>query len=213
MKILVLVGFLVIVSVLLISTSGYLFYQNYIRPRCEACGMIITEESDGNYRIYDTSTNQRLWACCAGCMLRLAAAHPNLHIEALDSWYGVSAQIISIDIADGKVTSVNPNTTLIVLGSKITNSCVSNRIALNQTSVQLLLANGYNANNPLSPFETSVPVDAPILSVQQALVPLKAKGIIYSTPSPLIMYGAALVGVFVLIIGIVAWKKLLPSKS
>jgi hypothetical protein len=212
MKSLVFIGVFIVVAALLVGTSGYLFYQEYSRSRCEACGMVISAESDVNYSIYDTSTNQRLWACCSGCMLRLAAAHPDLHIDALDSWYGESVQKISIDITDGNVSSVSPNSALIVLGSKVTNSCVSNRIALNQTSAQLLLANGYNANNPLSPFKIPVPAGAPLLTVQQALVPLKAKGIQYSPPSPLMMYGAALAGIAVLVIGIIAWKKLLPTK-
>jgi hypothetical protein len=212
MKSLVFIGVFVVVAVLLVGTSGYMFYRDYNRPRCEACGMMISSEADINYRIYDTSTNQRLWACCSGCMLRLAAAHLDLHIDALDSWYGESTQKISIDIVDGNASSVSPDTALIVLGSKVTNSCASNRIAINQTSAQLLLANGYNANNPVSPFKTEVPAGAPLLTAQQALVPLKAKGIQYSPPSPLMMYGAALAGIAVLAIGIIAWKKLLPTK-
>jgi hypothetical protein len=211
MKSFILVG-VIVVAALLVGASGYLLYQDYSRPRCEACGMVISAESDVNYRIDDTSTNQKLWACCSGCMLRLAAAHPDMHIDALDSWYGESVQKISIDIADGSVSSVSPDTALIVLGSKVTNSCVSNRIALNQTSAQLLRDNGYNADNPLSPFKTEVPATAPLLTVQQALVPLKAKGITYTPPSPITMYAAAIVGVAVLVIGIIAWKKLLPAK-
>lgn len=212
MRSLIFVGVIVVVAALLIGASGYLYYQEHSRFRCEACGMGITAELDANYKVYEASTNKRLWACCSGCMLRLAAAHPDLHIDALDSWYGESAQKISIDIAGGNVSSVTPTTALMVLGSKVTNSCVSNRIALNQTSAQLLVANGYNSNNPLSPFKTTVPAGAPLLTVQQALVPLKAKGITYSPPSPVTMYGAALAGVAVLVIGIVAWKKLLPTK-
>ncbi len=212
MKNSVLVG-VVVVAALLIGASGYLYYQEYSRSRCEACGMAITTESEANYEIFDASTNKRLWACCSGCMLRLAAAHPDMHIDALDSWYGESAQKISIDIADGSVSSVSPDTALIVLGSKVTNSCVSNRIALNQTSAQLLRDNGYNADNPLSPFKTEVPATAPLLTVQQALVPLKAKGITYTPPSPITMYAAAIAGVAVLVIGVIAWKKLLPTRT
>lgn len=206
------IGVVIIVAVLLVGASGYLFYQEFSRSRCEACGMMITAASDANYRIEDTSTNQKLYACCSGCMLRLAAAHPDMHIDALDSWYGGSAPTISIDIADGNVSSVNPDTTRIILGSKVTNSCASNRIAINQTSADLLLANGYNADNPLSPFETTVPSGAPKLTVQQAIVPLKAKGITYTPPSPITMYAAVVAGVAVLVIGVIAWKKLLPTK-
>jgi hypothetical protein len=212
MRSLVFIGVIVVVAAFLIGTSGYMYYQEYSRLRCEACGMGITAESEANYNIYETSANKKLYACCSGCMLRLAAGHPDLHIEALDSWYGESVPKISIDIADGNVSSVTPSTALIVLGSKVTNSCVNNRIAINQTSADLLLANGYNVDNPLSPFKTTVPAAAPSLTVQKALVPLKAKGITYVPPSPLTMYVAAIAGVAVLVIGIVAWKRLLPTK-
>jgi hypothetical protein len=211
MRNLVFVAAVVVVAALLMGASGYLYLQEYSKARCEACGMSIMMASEANYEIYDTSTNKRLWACCSGCMLRLAAAHPDMHIDALDSWYGESAQKISIDIADGNVSSVTPNTALIILGSKVTNSCVNNRIAINQTSADLLVANGYNVDNPLSPFETTVPATAPLLTLQKALVPLKAKGITYVPPSPLTMYVAATAGVAVLVIGIVAWR-LLPKK-
>ena len=202
-------GLIVLIVLLLVGALGYLYYENYGKPRCEACGMIISAETDKNYRIVDTSTNQQIGACCSGCMLRVTATHPNLSIEALDSWYGESAQKISISIVNGNVSSVSPSTTLIVLGSKITNSCASNRIALNQTSAQLLVADGYNPNNPLSPFKTSVPANAPQMTVQQALVPLKAKGITYSGPSTLPLYGIAAAGVIILVTSIVAWKKLM----
>jgi hypothetical protein len=201
-------GLVVLIAVLLFGALGYFYFENYGKSRCEACGMIISAESDVNYRIIDTSTDLRVWACCSGCMLRVVAAHPNLGIEALDSWWGESAPKISISVVNGNVSSVSPGTTLIVLGSKITNSCVSNRIALNQTSAELLVADGYNSNNPLSPFKTSVPANAPLLTVQQALVPLKAKGITYSGPSALPLYGIATAGVIVLVTSIVAWKKL-----
>jgi hypothetical protein len=202
-------GAFILVALIVLGSSGYLYYAYYGKPRCEACGMMITPEIDANYIITDTNTNQRIWVCCAGCMLRLASAHPDMHIEALDSWYATSAPTIVINITGGQVSSVVPSSTRLLLGSKISNSCVSNRIAINETSTQLLLLNGYNPDNPLSPFKTVVPNGTPALNISAALVPLKAKGIQYVPPSAAFLTGIAIAGVAVLAVGVLAWKKLL----
>ncbi len=200
----------VAVALVLVGASGYLYYEYYGKPRCEACGMIITPEMDANFQITDTSSNKELHACCAGCALRLVAAHPDIHIEALDSWYGSPVKAV-IDIRGGNVSSVSPNSTVIILGSKISGGCASNRIAVNETSAQLLVQNGYSSTNPLTVFRTAVPEGAPVLSIAQALTPLKEKGIQYVPPSPVFVGSIAVAGIAVLLIGVVAWKKLLPA--
>jgi hypothetical protein len=146
-------------------------------------------------------------------MLRVVAAHANVHIEALDSWYGLAAPKIQIDIFNRTVINVSPNSTLIVLGSKVTSTCVSNRIAINQTTAQLLVQNGYNASNPLSPFKTDVPAGAPLLNVSAALTAMLMKGIAYVPPSSALLIGIIIAGVLVLLLGLVAWKKLLPPTT
>jgi len=201
-------GVSVIVALVVIGAGGYLYYEYYGKPRCEACGMIITPEMDANFRLIDTTTNQRVWTCCPGCMLRSVVAHPNLHIEALDSWYGTAAPKIIIEIRDGQVVSVTPDTARILLGSKIVKSCANNRIAINDTSAQLLLQNGYNPSNLLTVFKNPVPEGTPVLTVAQALPGLKTIGIQYVPPSPAFLGGVVLVGVVVLLIGILAWKRL-----
>ncbi len=206
-------GVFLAVALVILGSSGYLYYQYYGQPRCEACGMIVTAEMDENYYIVDTHTNQRVYACCSGCMLRLAAAHPDLHLEVLDSWYGTAAPTTIIEIRNGTVLSVSVDTARIMLGSKLTNSCVSNRFAINSTSAQLLQENGYNPSNVLSPFKTTLPANTPLLNASAALVPLKAKGIAYVPPSAAFLIGIAIVGVAVLAIGVVAWKKLPAPKK
>lgn len=201
----------IVIAVVLVGVSGYYYNEYYGKPRCEACGMIIATDLATNYVITDTTTNQRVYACCSGCTLRVVAAHANVHIEALDSWYGLATSTIQIDITNRTVTSVSPNSTLIVLGSKVTSTCVSNRIAINQTTAQLLVQNGYNSNNPLSPFKTEVPAGAPLLNVSAALTAMLLKGIAYVPPSSALLLGIIVAGILVLALGLVAWKKLLPS--
>lgn len=203
----------IVIAIVLVGVSGYYYNEYYGKPRCEACGMIITPEMALNYVITDTSTNQRVYACCAGCNFRVVAAHVNVHIEALDSWYGQSVPTIQIDIVNRTVTSVSPSSTLIVLGSKVSSSCVSNRIAINQTTAQLLVQNGYNASNPLSPFKTEVPAGAPLMNVSATLAGMLARGISYAPPSGVLLLGIVVAGILVLIMGLVAWKKLLPSPT
>ena len=204
----IMVGVFVVVALLLIGTSGYYYYTYYGIPRCEACGMIITPEMDANIKLIDVDTNQRVWTCCPGCMLRSVAAHPNVHIEALDSWYGTSAPKIVIDIRNRTVVSVTPDTARIILGSEISGGCASNRIAINETSVALLLQYGWNRDNPLAVFKNEVPQGAPVLTVAEALPGLIEIGIQYVPPSTTFLGSIVVIGVAVLIIGILAWKKL-----
>lgn len=211
MRNLALPAIFIAIAIVLIGVSGYYYNEYYGKPRCEACGMIVTPDLAANYVITDTTSGQRVYACCAGCMLRVVAAHPNVHIEALDSWYGLAAPKITIDIANKTVAAVSPNSTIIVLGSKISGTCVSNRLAINQTTAQLLVQNGYNASNPLTPFRTDVPAGTPLLNVSAALTGMLVKGIAYAPPSSALLIGIIAVGMLVLVLGLVAWKKLLPS--
>ncbi|MCX8182421.1 MAG: hypothetical protein N3D12_04825 [Candidatus Methanomethyliaceae archaeon] len=209
----IIVGVFVAVALLLIGTGGYYYYNYYGTPRCEACGMIITSEMDANIKIIDLNTNQRVWTCCPGCMLRSVAAHPNIHIEALDSWYGTSAPKIVIEIRNGEVVSANPETARILLGSKVVKSCANNRIAINETSAALLLKNGWNPNNPLAVFKNTVPEGTPVLTVAQSLPGLKQMGIQYVPPSAAFLGGIVVIGVLVLLMGILAWKKLVVHST
>jgi hypothetical protein len=204
----IMVGVFVVVALLLIGTGSYYYYTYYGTPRCEACGMIITPEMDANIKMIDLDTNQRVWTCCPGCMLRSVVAHPNVHIEALDSWYGTSAPKIVIEIRNGSVVSVTPDTARILLGSKVVKSCANNRIAINETSAALLLQYGWNRDNPLAVFKNELPQGTPVLTVAQALPGLKQIGIQYVPPSAAFLGSIVVIGVVVLIIGILAWKKL-----
>lgn len=213
MKNIVVPAVFIIIALVLVGVSGYYYNEYYGKPRCEACGMIITSEMSMNYVITDTTTSQRVWACCSGCSLRVVAAHANVHIDALDSWYGTALPTIQIDIVNKSVTNVSPNSTLILLGSKISGGCVSNRIAFNQTTAQLLVQNGYNASNPLSPFKTTLPDGTPLMNVSATLTAMLTKGIAYVPPSSTLLIGIIVAGVLVLLLGLVAWKRLLPSPA
>ena len=198
----------VIVAAAIVGSSAYLYFQYYATPRCEACGMLITPEMDRNIVMIDVDTGQRVRTCCPGCMLRSVAAHPNVNITALDSWYGTSAPSIQIIIRNGSVVSVTPDTARILLGTKVVQSCANNRIAINQTSIDLLRENGWNPNNPLAVFKNPLPNGTPVVTVAGALPGLVQKGISYVPPSMTFIGGIALVGILVLVFALVAWKKL-----
>ncbi|MEM2743194.1 MAG: hypothetical protein QXF54_04265 [Candidatus Methanomethylicaceae archaeon] len=197
------------ISIVLIGIGSYYYYIYYGVPRCPVCGMLITPEMMENFVIIDTTTNQKIYVCCPGCALRLVAAYPNLHMEMLDSWYGKTAPKIIIEIRNGSVISVTPETARILLGGKITGSCSHNRIAINETSVNLLLKNGWNPNNPLSVYKTTLPEGTPVVTAQAALPGLKEKGIAYVPPSPLFLGSIIIAGIIVLIIAIVTWRKII----
>lgn len=206
-KYLPIIAFLAVAAVL-IGIGSYYYYVYYGIPRCPVCGMLITPEMMENFAITDVSTNQRLYVCCPGCALRLVAAYPNLHIEMLDSWYGKAAPKIVIEIRNGSVVSVTPESARILLGGKITGSCSHNRIAINETSAALLLKNGWNPNNPLTVFKTALPEGTPVVTVQAALPGLKEKGIAYVPPSPVFLGSIIIAGIVVLIMAALSWRRM-----
>jgi hypothetical protein len=203
----------IIVAAVILGASGYLYYQYYGSPRCEACGMIITPEMEANIYMLDTNTNQRVWTCCAGCMLRSVAAHHDVHIEIMDSWYGSSAPDTVIEIRNSSVLSITPDTGRLLLGAKIVKGCANNRFAINDTSAQLLIQNGYNAANPLTVFKNPLPNGTPIVAVSAALPGMITTGIAYVPPSNLFLVAMIVVGVAVLLLSIVAWKKLIKPAT
>lgn len=196
-----------VVAIAFIVVGAYYYYVYYGVPRCPACGMLITAEMMENFYIVDVGTGQRLYACCPGCMLRLVAKWPDLHIEALDSWYGKAASKIIIEIRNGTVVSVIPESTRLLLGARITKSCSHNRIAINETSVGLLLEKGYNPNNPVTVFKTQLPEGTPVVTIGAALPGLKEMGIAYTPPPLLLIIGIVIVGIAILVVSIIAWRK------
>jgi hypothetical protein len=203
----------VIVAAAIMGASGYLYYQYYGSPRCEACGMIITPEMEANIYMLDVNTNQRVWTCCAGCMLRSVAAHHDVHIEVMDSWYGAAAPKTVIEIRNSSVLSVTPDTARLLPGAKIVKGCANNRFAINETSAQLLLQNGYNPANPLTVFKNTLPNGTQIVSVSAALPGMMTTGIQYVPPSNTFLIAMIAIGVAVLLLSIVAWRKLIKPAS
>jgi hypothetical protein len=199
----------IIVAAAILGASGYLYNQYYGTPRCEACGMIITPEMEANIYMVDVNTNQRIWTCCPGCMLRSVAAHPNVHIEIMDGWYGAAAAKTVIEIRNSSVVSVNPSTARILPGAKIVKGCANNRFAINETSAQLLLQNGYNPSNPLTVFKNTLPNGTQVVPVSAALPGMITTGIQYVPPSNAFLIAMIAIGVAVLLLSVVAWRKLL----
>lgn len=199
----------IVVAIVVLGAGGYLYYQYYGTPRCEACGMIITPEMEANIKLVDVNTNQRIWTCCAGCMLRSVAGHPDVHIEIMDSWYGSLAPKTVIEIRNSTVVSVTPESARLLLGAKIVKGCANNRWAINETSAQLLLQNGYNPSNPLSVFKNALPNGTPVVTVSAALPGLIQTGIQYVPPSNIFLGSLIMVGVVVLLLSVIAWRKLL----
>ncbi|MCS7098229.1 MAG: hypothetical protein NZ922_04560 [Candidatus Methanomethyliaceae archaeon] len=203
-------------AIVLIGIGSYYYYIYFGIPRCPVCGMMITPEMMENFIILNLKTNQRIYVCCPGCALRLVAVYPDLRIEMLDSWYGKAAPSIKIEIRNGTVASVMPESTRILLGGRITGSCAHNRIAINETSVKLLLERGWNPNNPLTVFKTSLPEGTPVPTIVMALPGLKERGVEYIPPSPLFLGSIIIIGILILIISIVLWRRIpsiMPSES
>jgi hypothetical protein len=106
---------------------------------CETCPMKVGTDAQEHLRVYDGNGTQH-WVECIGCALKLLNTQDTLHIETYCDWYGPNYTIV-VDISQhGKVTTVNPDTALILIGG----GCTGNRVAYNQTAADNLLANGYS---------------------------------------------------------------------
>lgn len=199
------------VAIALIGVGSYYYYIYFGILRCPACGMMITSEMMENFITMDLRTNQKIYVCCPGCALRLVAAYSDLRIEMLDSWYGRAAPTIKIEIKNGTLANVMPETTRMLLGGRITGSCTHNRIAINETSIGLLLEKGWNPYNPLTVFKTTLPEGTPVLTIAKALPGLKERGIEYKPPSSLFLGSIIIIGIAILITSIILWRKMVRS--
>ena len=117
---------LLVASMVIFGSAGFMYNQQVAVARCEACGMEIVADMREHITIKDGSGNSH-YACCQGCMLRLLdpkKGYEELNIDTYCDYYGSSYKIRINAKAYGNVTTVTPNTAVILLGTKIVQSAV-----------------------------------------------------------------------------------------
>jgi hypothetical protein len=207
-----LIAGLIVVAVVMFGATGYLYYQYYGVPRCTTCGMLITSEMDEHFKIYTDGwgEGERVHACCIGCALRLLDPErgwSELYIETFCDYYGPDKPIRIHAWNHGKNCEVDPPTAKVLLGAKITKSCTSNRVAYDDEAVKNLLEVGYTEYT-MKYQHVSLPEGCPVLPISKAAPMLAGKmGIAYAAPSPIIPAFFAIVGIVILVISVLMYRR------
>jgi hypothetical protein len=169
---------------------------------CEVCGMDVTPESQARYRVTD-GTGQVHYVECFMCAMQLINDYETLHIETYCDWYGPNYPI-TIDTSNyGAQVTVNPSTAMFLRGG----SCVTARVAYNQTAADNLLRNGFSQYT--SPEQLyALPSTTQIKLVSDAISAWYAKADATGPPTTLMLALIFVVGVATIGGSIVAYKKL-----
>jgi len=214
-----LVAGLIIVAVIMFGATGYLYYQYYGIPRCPACGMLITPEMDEHFKIYTEGwgKGERLHACCIGCVLRLLDPErgwDELYIETFCDYYGPDHPIRIHVWNHGKNCEVDPPTAKVLLGAKIVKSCALNRIVYDDYAAEQLLKIGYTEHT-MKYQHVALPEGTPVIPPCKCAPMLAEKvGIAYVPPSPMIPASFAIIGIVILLVSIVMYRRAaVPAKG
>ena len=177
------------------STSG-------VTLECEACSMDVTPESQTRYRVTDGNGNVH-YVECFMCALNLINDYETLHIQTHCDWYGPN-NAITVDSSNyGGTVSVTPSTALFLRGG----SCVTARVAYNQTAADSLLVNGYSQyTSPEQRF--SLPSGTDVKLVTDAINTWYMQPEATGTPTILIIALVSIVGVLIIGLSFIAYKKL-----
>ena len=174
---------------------------------CEACGMDVTSESQVRYRVTD-GNGESHYVECFMCAMQLINDYESLHIETYCDWYGPNYPI-TVDTSNyGATITVSPSTAIYLRGG----SCVTARAAYNQTAADNLLANGFSQYT--SPEQLyALPSNTEVKQVTEAVKTWYSQPKTTAAPASLILVLVAGIGVTVIAVSILAYKKLSSSKT
>jgi hypothetical protein len=177
------------------SSSGVTF-------ECEVCGMDVSPESQATYIVTDGNGNVH-YVECFMCALSLINDYETLHIQTYCDWYGPDYSITVDSSNYGGSVSVSPSTAVFLRGG----SCVTARAAYNQTAADNLLVNGYSQyTSPEQRF--SLPSGTEVKMLTDAINAWYAQPSATGTPTVLVLALACAVGVVLIGLSLVAYKRL-----
>ncbi len=194
----------VIVATLVITLSlvGTAFAQTESYP-CETCPMTVGPDALDHLKVTDAS-GTRHYVECMGCALKLLKTFDTIHIETYCDWYGPEYKITADISQNGAVTTVNPESALLLVGG----GCTGNRVAYNQTAADALLANGFSEYTMMM-MKQPLPANTNVTTVsKRALTFAAAETTTVPPESPFVPIALGIVAVVVVIASIVAYKKL-----
>jgi hypothetical protein len=137
------------------------------------------------------------------CALQLINDYETLHIATYCDWYGPNYPITVDSSNYGAQVTVNPTTAIYLRGG----SCVTARVAYNQTAADNLLANGFSQFT--SPEQLyALPSTTQVKLVNDAISTWYAQADKTAAPTSLMLILALVVGVIIIASSIIAFKKL-----
>lgn len=203
-----LVVVLSLTALILLSSAGLLLVQAQAENRqCETCPMTVDAEAQEHFKVYDGDGN-RHWVECTGCTFKLLKTYDSLHVETFCDWYGPEYPI-TIDISQhGAVATVNPPTVLLLVGG----GCTGNRIAYNQTAADELLSKGFSSYT-MHMMQQILPANTNVTTVSAKAMTFAASSIDETPQNYLAPAIVAVVGVAVIVVAAVAYKKMKKQKE
>jgi hypothetical protein len=169
---------------------------------CEACGMTVSADSQARYRITDGQGNLH-YVECFMCALELINQYDTLHIETTCDWYGPGYPIIVDSKGYGQTVNVNPSNAIFLRGG----SCVTARVAYNQTAADNLLTNGFS-QYASSEQHYSLPSTTEVKSVKNAIQTWYIQADTNQGPVSITLIFALVIGLVMIGGSVVAYKKL-----
>ncbi len=170
--------------------------------QCEACGMDVTPESQVRYKVIDGSGNIH-YVECYMCALNLVNDYETLHIATYCDWYGPNYPIVVDSSNYGGTVTISPSTAIFLRGG----SCVTARVAYNQTAADNLLESGFSQyTSPEQQY--ALPSTTEVKLVREAISTWYAQPKTTNSPTTLILVLIAMAGVAFIAGSIVAYKKL-----
>ncbi len=170
--------------------------------QCEACGMDVTVESQARYRVTDGHSYVH-YVECFMCALQLLNDYETTHIATYCDWYGPNYSVTIDSTNYGQTVTVNPTTAIFLRGG----SCVTARVANNQTAADNLLANGFSQyTSPEQQF--AMPASTEVKTVVSAIQTWYAQPKATDDPTSLVLVLVSVVGAVVVVGSIFAYKKL-----
>jgi len=173
-----------------------------VTQQCEICGMDVTPESQARYRVTDGNGNVH-YVECFMCALQGIKLYQTVNIQTYCDWYGPNYPITINSTNYGQNVIVTPSTAMFLRGG----SCVTARAAYNQTAADNLLANGYSQfTSPEQQY--ALPSTTQVKTVNDAIYAWYVQPKATTTPTNLILALAVVAGVVVVVMSVVAYKKI-----
>jgi hypothetical protein len=169
---------------------------------CETCSMQVGSEAQMHLKVYD-GNGTRHYVECIGCALKLLKSCDTLNIQTYCDWYGPNYTITVNITGGGASTTTYPSTALLLVGG----GCTGNRVAYNQTAADELLSNGFSQYTMMM-MQQPLPANTNTTTISERALSYVQNQEIQPSNSPIVIILIAAIGVTLILVSVVAFRKL-----